>query len=192
MGDTIWQELNDNDYNGPFLGNSATSCYVKVEFGNGVRVEQMFLPVYPLEVTNSITTNYASSSIIGRTGQISAYNSTNDITTSFSLHLHRELRVYGEGGGDDKIDDIISLIESAQYPLYNENSNSSYAPIVTYKFGDTLICGKQTSNNTRWSGPKIDGKYMEATLNISVTNLPTKVIDFNDIFGSNPRGTGRW
>ncbi len=187
---TVWRELDDINYNGPFLGNSVTSCYVEVSFGDNEKTERMFLPVYPLDVTNSLSTNYATSSIIGRTGQISAYNSTNDITTSFSIHLHRELRVYGEG--DNKIDDIVSLIEAAQYPLYNPNSGHSYAPIVTYKFGDTVISGKQTSENTKWSGPKIDGKYMEVTLNISVTNLPNRVIDFTDIFGSNPRGTGRW
>lgn len=195
MADNIydtWQELNDDYYNGAFL-NPSTMCYVQVQFGNTnspVKSKRMFLPVYPLDISNSFATNYASSTIIGRTGQISAYNSTNDVTTSFNLHLHRELRVYNEG--DNKIDEIVSLIESAQYPYYDTTSGHSYAPIVTYKFGDTLIRGKQTSANTQWSGPKIDGKYMECTINISVTNLPNKVIDYNDIVSTSPRGGGRW
>lgn len=184
-----WIELSDDNSS----TNHHTNCSVTLSY-NGAGVSVFYnLPVYPDDVSNSITTNYASYDIIGRPGQISAYNSTGDQTTSFTLHMHRELKTDGNSFGDDNhIDKIVSLIEAAQYPLIDTGGQGEYAPIVTYKFGDTLIRGKQANVSTKWSGTKINGKYMEVTINISVTNLASHIIDYSDILNSNPRGQGRW
>ena len=192
-----WQELDDSSYNSPFLQNDEYSkCIMNVNCG-GKFNKTLYLPVYPEDVTNSISTAYADASILGRPGTISAYNSTSDITTSFTLHMHREQQTFLTSGNSAKdldgkniVDKIVSLIESAQYPYLDENG--SYTPIVVYKFGDTLIFGKQTSVQTKWSGPKIEGKYMEVTLNISVTNTPSKILTAKDIYESSPRGWGRF
>lgn len=193
---SYWRELDDSSYTAAFRSEGAfTSCCVTVEFiGSGTGITKTLnLPVYPEDVTNAITTNYSSYDILGRPGQISAYTSTSDITTSFSLHMHRELKTYNNDIAADRnhIDDIVSLIEAAQYPLFKPGTGE-YAPIVTYKFGDTLICGKQTSVNTKWSGPKIEGKFMEVVVSISVTNLFDRICDYTDIVSSSPRGWGRF
>lgn len=191
--DTEWIDLDEKIYNSAF-NSERSSCWVKLEFNGSSSITPIkySLPVYPEDITNSITTNYASYDIIGRSGQISAYNSTGDVTSSFSLHLHREINVTGSDVVTDRnnIDAIVSLIEAAQYPAYD--SSGFYAPIITYKFGDTVISGKQTSINTKWSGPKINGMYMNVVLTISVTNLPTQVLDYKHIKDTNPRGYDRW
>ena len=173
-------------------------CFVAVTFNNSKDDGNYFslnLPVYPVDVNNSITTNYSSASMIGRVGSVYAYNSTADKTTSFALHMHRELKVISNPTTNkselkdiNKIDAIVALIESAQYPKYT--SNGLYPPIVTYRFGDTQIEGIQTTVNTTWSGPKIDGMYMEVKLSISVTNLPDSILSNEDVRNKNPRGYG--
>lgn len=205
-----WTELNDSAYFSWFGKNDDyNKCKVNLHYENTNENVTMNLPVYPEEVTNSITTNYASYDILGRPGSISAYNNTGDITTQFSLHMHRELKTPGgmtiqslyqtddkpyeiDLASFNKIDKIVSLIEAGQYPYLNSIGSASYAPIMTYKFGDTLIVGKQTSCNTKWSGPKIEGKYMDVTINISITNVPKQILDYKDIINSSPRGWGRW
>lgn len=174
------------------------NCNLTVKFPGTDNVYSIELPVFPEDVTNSISTNYTSYDILGRPGQISVYNSTGDMTTSFTLHMHRELQT-SESTLDNtyladinQIDKIVSLIEASQYPIIDSTSAGEYVPIVTYRFGDTVITGKQTSVNTKWSGPKIEGKYMEVVISISVTCTAGKIKDFTDIFNSNPRGNNRW
>ena len=177
----IWRMLTENMYH--------SKCKVTVTFPGTDVSETLSLPIYPEQVSNSITTTYQDTNIAGRSGTLSVYSGTSDIVTSFSIHLHREVVSTEfpnfDNGDNNLVDKIVSLIEAAGYPLYT--STGTYTPIVIYQFGDTYIKGKQTSANTVWGGPKIGGKYMEATINISVTNTPSKVLSFNDIKGSNPR-----
>ena len=189
-----WKELDDDAFNAPFKSNGEFSkCRMNLHFEGTNISHTLNLPVYPLDVTNSISTAYASYDIIGRPGQLSAYNSTGDMSTSFSLHMHRELKTYGNSLADvNHIDKVVALIEAAQYPLFDTTGKGLYAPIVTYKFGDTQIVGKQTSVNTKWSGPKIEGKYMEVTMNITVVNVPKEILDYSHMFNSSPRGWHRW
>lgn len=150
-----------------------------------------YLPIYPEKTSSNISTNYASADIIGRPGQISAYNNTSDETISFSLHLHRELQTYGNGLKDiNHVDAIVALMKAAQYPKFT--SAGTYAPIVTYCFGDSLFIGKQNSVGTEWTGPKIHGAYMECIVNISMTCVPDGILTFDMVRNNVPRGIGRF
>ena len=192
-----WHDLDNRMFNDMFNpSNGQTNCYVQVKFANGTTSDIVYIPVYPDDVNDSISTSYGSSNIIGRPGEISSYNNTGDQTTSFSLHMHREQNEFSKfdtnSGNDDTnnhIDKVVRTIKSAHYPLLS--GSGSYAPIVYYKFGDTYITGKQTSTQVKWSGTKIGGKYMEVTINISVTQTPNKVVDYNDIINLNPRQFGK-
>jgi len=185
----VWRDLDDDAYRSPF-GNM--SCFVSVDFRHSIAQQErrwFNLPVYPENVNFNLSTNYASNEILGRAGQISAYNSTNDITSTFSLKLHRELRTLNNQLVDiNHIDAIISLIQAAQYAKWY--ADGLYAPITTYKFGDTLLIGKQIGVQITWGETKINGCYMVATLNISMTNVSKKILNFEDVRNSMPRGSG--
>lgn len=176
----IWYNLDVN--NKSHFSND--QCFIAVSFSGslsdqGYKIQQT-LPVYPEDISFSTSTNYADATMIGRPGSISGYVNTDDKTINFSLHLHRELLVPGELTSDkNKIDCIVTLIEACQYP--KRTTNGLYIPIVTYKFGDTEIVGKQTSCNIKWGGPKINNKYMECNIDISVTYVP-KGINYFDSF----------
>lgn len=198
VADERWYKLNDSMYTAMLNPKSHKymQCKVILEYPNTDKKISYNLPCYPEEVTNSISTNYQSTEILGRPGQISSYISTGDPTSSFVLRLHRDVRAV-ETDTDlnaqrNHIDRIVSLIESAQYPYMDSTGGGIYAPIVTYIFGDTMITGKQTSVNTKWFGPKIEGKFMAVDLNISVTNLTYGVRDYSHFMTSNPRGFDRW
>ena len=182
-----WIDLDDLTYDNHFTNGQ---CFIAVDFGNQ-RYASYNLPVYPEDITFNFQTNYEDANIIGRPGKISAYTGTDDIKTSFQLHLHRELVTYNNELKDvNEIDYIISLIQAAAYPLINPG-NGLFAPITTYKFGDTLMVGKQNSVSVKYSGPKINGSYMEAILNVSFTIVPEKILHYESVKNnSNPRSWG--
>ena len=186
-----WNEITDRMFEAPIENGI---CKINVQYLGSSTNKTMYIPTFPDSVSFRVGTNYSGNSIIGRTGSIYGYTSTNDQSVSFTLQLHRELKITnGTWSDGNKVDELVSLIESACYPLYNPSANSVYPPLVTYKFGDTCIVGVQTSCDTTWGGnqsSKINGAYMSATLNISVTCLAPKVIDGSNVQASNPRGWG--
>lgn len=182
----LWTDLDDNSYNQHFANGQ---CFVAVEF-NRLSQQGYFnaytLPIYPEDVTFNTNTNYTPVEILGRPGQISAYTSTSDPVCNFVLNLHRDLTMVNDVIKDkNQIDEIVSFIQACNYP-YRFNDGTS-APIVTYKFGDTIIVGKQMTANVKWSGPKINNIYMQCVLTISVTHVPKGINYFEDIYKSNPR-----
>ena len=122
IADDKWWELNDLMYTAMLnpRDHKYMQCKVILEYPNADKKVSYNLPVYPEEVNNTISTNYQSTEILGRPGQISSYTSTSDPTSSFTLHMHRENRS-NEVNTDlnnqkNHIDQIVALIEAAQYP----------------------------------------------------------------------------
>lgn len=185
-----WIDL-DRDNSG--LNTGMVDSFIEVRFNNygesylnGKSSYFMYIPVFPEDVTFNINPNYADQQIVGRSGNVSSYTNTGDVGTSFSLHLHREMHHPNNSANKNEVDAIVSLIQGANYAQYTDNC--SKPPIVTYKFGDTYIVGKQKNSSVKWTGTKINGVYMEAFVTISVDCVPRKVISFDDVFEASPRG----
>lgn len=176
----VWKDLDDNEYNNHFLGGQ---CFIGVSFNNdGSYDEQMILPCYPEDVNFNNSANYNSADIVGRPGSISNYSNTSDITTRFTLHLHREMPIPNNSGNvidSNQIDKVVTLIKACNYP--KDFQTGIRMPIVTYTFGDTQIVGKQTSLDEKWGGPKIGKSYMECTLTISITHVFKEIPYFDKI-----------
>lgn len=187
-----WGMLQEQSRHTSDVGNF--SAFISVDFHQKMAEYTrrfFYLPIYPEKTTSNISTSYATADIIGRPGQISAYNNTSDETINFSLHLHRELQTYGNDIVDiNHVDAIIALMKAAQYPKFIPAG--TYAPIVTYCFGDSLFIGKQNSVSTEWTGPKIHGAFMECNVNINMTCVPDGILTFDIVRNSVPRGIGRF
>ena len=186
----VWRDLDNDSYRQPF---SNYKCFVGLNFafrGDKDFAYKLDLPVYPEDISKSITTNYADANIVGRPGSISMYTGTSDPSVSFSLKMHRENYIRNGSISDrNNIDAIVSLIEAANYPSFVQNG--TFPPIVTYRFGDTEIVGKQTGYQCKWSGPKIEGKYMYVELNITVAILTKEILDADTVFLLNSRAYDR-
>ena len=190
-----WIDLDDDLYNNHFNNGQ---CQLRINFNrlmsitdeNGTEISSTIernLPIYPEDINFGTSTNYASTDIIGRPGTIAGYVNTSDVTSKITLHLHRELEIPGYVETDkNKIDELILLIQACAYP--KQYGDGLYVPIVTYKFGDTCITGKQTSWDATWGGPKIGNAYMDVKLNISISHVPNGIEFFDDILKhENPR-----
>lgn len=180
---TQWRELNDATYNNHFTNGQ---CAIHVGFNHaGAPQYKLNIPVYPEDITFGNSTNFTSAEIIGRPGTISGYVSTGDVQTNISLHLHRELKTYNDTTSDvNQIDDLVSLIQACQYPLRSQGG--IFVPIVTYKFGEVKITGKQTNYSTKWGGPKIGGMYMECNITVQINHILDSIKYFEDVYDKKP------
>ena len=192
-----WKNLeNDSMYKAHF---SNGQCFVGVTFSHansnniipGAYEISYTLPIYPEDVNFGNSTTYSDISVLGRPGTIGGYVGTSDVTTNFSFHLHRELQNIHYSGtksnsnsNGNMIDELVAFIQACSYP---SNENGLLIPIVTYKFGDTIFVGTQSSCKVQWMGPKIDNCYMECKIDISLTHRPNKILYFDIVRSNNPR-----
>jgi hypothetical protein len=84
-------------YNG-LTGFKKWECYMIVKYGNsekfGVGGDEEYLielPIYPDQVSETITPEWQSQSVLGRSSPIAAYANTSLKNVSFSMDLHRDL-----------------------------------------------------------------------------------------------------
>ena len=103
--DTIFNNFNrDNPiYLAPAGSNGLSGfanweCYMLVKYGNNnnfnVSPDRQYLlelPLYPDQVTESITPEWVPQKVLGRSAPLSAYAGTSLKTVTFSLDLHRDL-----------------------------------------------------------------------------------------------------
>ena len=101
--DTVYNNLHKGVYLAPAGSNGLAGfkdweCYMIVKFGNnnnfnvsGDSQYLLELPMYPDQVTEGITPEWATQKVLGRSAPLSAYAGTSLKTVNFSLDLHRDL-----------------------------------------------------------------------------------------------------
>lgn len=78
-------------------GFQSFECYMLVKFGKGnfgVGGQSEYLlelPIYPEQVSESITPNWQTQSVLGRSSALSTYAGTSLKSVNFTLDLHRDL-----------------------------------------------------------------------------------------------------
>lgn len=99
----VYGNLNKGVYLAPAGSNGLTGfknweCYMLLKYGynNDFSVSELDqylleLPVYPDQVTEGITPDWATQKVLGRSASLSAYAGTSLKTVNFSLDLHRDL-----------------------------------------------------------------------------------------------------
>lgn len=147
-------------------------CYAIITtYNNSQSIE---LPCYPDEISDSTSTNWAETGIIGRSSPIYAYNSTSSREISFSFDVHREMM-----GSTSKIDNMLRALRAAAYPNYEKSG--LVPPIVTFRFGKFKTKGILNSVGFTWKKPIVDGYYQFGTVSISMKETPNKVYSASDL-----------
>lgn len=149
------------------------------------------LPLYPDEISDSISASWQSQNILGRTSPVTSYMSTNYREVSFGFTLHRELLFNCDSylkniKNKDRItrgrnyshinttEEILSILRLACYPVYV--SNGLMSPTVCFRFGEFFCKGFMESVSYTWKKPIIDNKYMVCDVNIGPIHCYPKSI----------------
>jgi len=103
---TLYDEYESNGvYNNTYsvghnglTGFEKWECYMIIKYGNnnnfnvsGNKQYLLELPLYPDQVTESISATWSTQKVLGRSSPVSAYANTDLKTVNFSLDLHRDL-----------------------------------------------------------------------------------------------------
>lgn len=205
-------------------GFKAWECYMLLKYGNpnsyglGGSSEYIIeLPLYPEEVTESISASWSTQKLLGRSSPIAAYANTDLKNVSFSLDLHRDLltgsfshtaetlknvgaSIRGQAAGNQKQSqkgpfdtrtwyiNINKLLQMSCYPQYTE---AGLIPPTTYFiFGQMILKGFVESYSTSWKKPIINTFYAWNTVTIQMSCYPDTIISaFDMINGSGAQST---
>ena len=150
------------------------------------------LPCYAQEVSESVTANWGTQSILGRTGSLFAYTGTSDTSFTFSMDLHMEYYWQIEGLSMDatesdpvppaerKFNKCITMLKATAYPNYG--SSLAKPTRVRFKFGSLIMDGKVDSVNVVWKMPIIDKKYAVATATVNMSSASSTILSASQTY----------
>ena len=140
----------------------STSYFILFNRNNDAIIA-MYLPVFPQEFSDSNSSSFNPTSILGRSVQYQTYN-TSSRTFSVSLNLHEELC-------DDYtyIHRLAAVLQSACYPNYSNRGSVDPIEILLVIGSQVKIRGILNSVQEQWSGPVIDDQLVHCSLSINIT-----------------------
>ena len=193
-------------------------CYMLLKYGkpnnfnvSGDSQYLIELPLYPDQVTESISASWNTQSVLGRSSPIAAYANTDLKNVNFSLDLHRDLMtgsytlttsaLIADGGSLDKqaaglqhqssngpfntrkwYVNINKMLQMSCYPQYTQ---SGLIPPTTYfVFGQMILKGFVQSYQTDWKKPILNTFYGWNTVSIQMLCYPDTIISAKDIIGN--------
>ena len=198
-------------------GFKTWECYMLVKygkpgsFGSGGDNEYLIeLPIYPDEVTESISSNWEKQTVLGRSAPLSAYANTDLKSVSFSMDLHRDLLTgsfshtkttlaatlganaeYNQAAGLQKQTDkgpfatrtwYTNINKMLQISCYPQYTSKGLLPPITYFiFGQMILKGYVTSYSTTWKKPIINTFYGWNSVQISMECYPDTIIGAKQI-----------
>jgi len=207
-----------NDYsvghNG-LTGFQAWECYMIVKYGHngnfnvsGSDQYLLELPLYPDQVTESISATWSTQKVLGRSSPVSAYANTDLKTVNFSLDLHRDLMTGSFSHTPQTMPDYVNhpenqvagkqiqndrgpfgtrtwytnankMLQIACYPQYT--SKGLIPPTTYFIFGQMILKGYVTSYQTEWKKPILNTFYGWNSVSITMECYPDTIISANEI-----------
>ena len=191
-------------------------CYMLIKYGHngefGFTDSSQYLlelPLYPDEVTESISSNWNSQKVLGRSAPLSAYANTDLKHVNFNLELHRDLLTgsfshthdtmmsvpnmrpeYQAAGLQKQTDkgpfwtrtwyvNANKMLQISCYPQYTEKG--LIPPTTYFIFGQMILKGYVTSYQTEWKKPIINSFYGWNSVSISMECYPDSIISADEI-----------
>lgn len=179
------------------------------KFGIGGDYEYLIeMPLYPDQVTESISAKWAEQNVLGRSAALSAYAGTDLKGVNFELTLHRDLltgsfshtaTTLKESGGSLEnqaagrqnqtakgpygtrswYTNMNKMLQISCYPQYT--SNGLIPPTTYFVFGQMILKGYVTSYSTSWKKPILNTFYGWNTVSISMQCYPDSIVSAKEI-----------
>lgn len=143
------------------------------------------LPVYPESITDSMSANFSSTSIMGRSAPIYSYSNSGPRTVGVSFGLHRDMMNainYKTSNakveiGDDYVDTMIKQLQAIAVPKYSATDRMVNPPVVALRIGDDIFCKGIVNGAVQvtYGLPIIEingkDKYAMCTVSFTVTEI---------------------
>lgn len=213
-----------NRYNSHYKGKDGSNgltgfknweCYMLLKYGHknkfdlaGDKQYLIELPLYPEQVTESISTTWNTQPILGRSSPIAAYAGTDLKRVNFDLELHRDFLTgsysltrnahdslgvssNGQAAGYQKQSgsgpfntrawyvNINKMLQMSCYPQYTD---AGLIPPTTYFiFGQMILKGFVDNYSTTWKKPIINTFYAWNSVSIQMSCYPDTIISASEM-----------
>lgn len=209
-------------YNG-LTGFKKWECYMLVKygdnkaFGTGGDYEYLIeLPIYPEQVSEQISPNWATQPVLGRSSPLAAYSNTGLKSVSFSLDLHRDLLTGSYSHSTESLKEVGGSLDKQAAGLQKQSSAGPFAtrswyvnankmlqiscypqytqvglipPTTYFIFGQMILKGFVESYSTEWKKPIINTFYGWNSVNINMSCYPDSIISARDMITNLRNGT---
>ena len=211
--------------NGLVNGFQEWECYMLIKYGKqgqyGVAGDYEYLielPMYPENVQESISPNWTSQNVLGRSSPLAAYANTSLKSVNFTLTLHRDFltgsysltksdmqkitneanrqpagkQLQQAGGPFDTRTWYVDINKMLQMSCYPQYTTVGLIPPTTYFiFGQMILKGYVSNYSTNWTLPIINSFYAWNTVTIAMECYPDTIMSARDlIYGSNKNNQG--
>ena len=186
-------------------------------FGVGGDYEYLIeLPLYPEDVSESISPSWNTQTVLGRSSPLAAYANTNLKSVTFSLDLHRDLLTGSFSHTTESLREIggslnrqaaglqqqsargpfntrswytsaNKMLQIACYPQYT--TQGLIPPTTYFIFGQMILKGFVESYSTVWKKPIINTFYGWNSVTINMACYPDSIISARDMITNNRDGT---
>jgi len=140
--------------------------------------EFLYLPEYPDEISDKMTSTFAQTNALARTAPVFTYSNSGPRTVNIRVHLHRDLIEFSNSGsrmktedGEDLVDALIKKIQAIALPTYNAEMKKMTPPSIAVRIGNELFVRGvvQGGVSITYEKPIIKGnKYAQATIAFDV------------------------
>lgn len=142
----------------------------------------VILPTYPESITDTVSSTFASTSILARSAPIYSYSYSGPRDVQISLSLHRDMMTqinYGVSKlnvdiGDDYVDTIIKQLQAIALPKYAANSKMVNPPMIAVRLGNELFIKGVVNGGitTTYNLPLLqDNKYARVQISFNVSEV---------------------
>lgn len=140
------------------------------------------LPTDPDEVTDTMQSNFAENTALGRSAPVYTYSKSGPRTVQVDLHFHRDIMndinmswSNSElGYGEDYVDNLIHALQAICLPKYNLDNKAIEPPLVAVRLGKEIFIKGIVNGSigVTYKKPILNnGKYADIRLSITVSEV---------------------
>lgn len=137
------------------------------------------LPGYPNDVTDSMQSNFSSTTALGRSAPVYTFSNSGPRTITLSLEFHRDM--FEEmptnvvpNDDEDKAESFIHAIQAIAVPKYNLSNKAIEPPLVAIRLGREVFIKGIVSGNVSVTYSKpilVNEKYAVIKISFTVTEV---------------------
>ena len=146
------------------------------------------LPGYPDEVTDSMPSEFAAATALGRSAPVYTFSNAGPRSIQITLNFHRDMfedmpTNVTPRDGEDKAESFIHAMQAIAVPKYNLSNKAIEPPLVAVRLGrEVFIKGVVTSGISVTFGKPILVNEKYATMKISFTVSEVDPYDSTTVF----------
>ena len=166
--------------NDDIFGRILPDCYIYISHLDLLEDRKYWmLPGYPNDVTDSMSSNFSSTTALGRSATVYTFSNSGPRTVTINLEFHRDMfddmpSNVVPNDDEDKAESFIHAIQAIAVPKYNLSNKAIEPPLVAIRLGREVFIKGIVSGGVSVSYSKpilVNEKYAVIKISFTVTEV---------------------